>query len=144
MIVSRCAMNHQRRCPAANSRVTTRGGKTHQDGGQKFLVKTEMEGCIVLGNPPSNQDPPSPEASGWLHQSLILPQKLSLRSQQRAKTSQTPMWLNTVPCTVSVLLLMVCRGSSSRSSAACELNGRPTWKFEARLSLGLLNWAGVL
>lgn len=69
---------------------------------------------------------------GGFYQSLLLPQEPPLAGR-----------LRTVPRTVSVLLMMECRGSSARSSAACELKSRPAWKLDARLGLGLLDWAGV-
>ena len=52
--------------------------------------------------------------------------------------------LEAEPCPVSELPLRECGGSSFRSSVAWELNGRPSWELEARLCLGLQDWAGGL
>lgn len=136
-----CHESLLRRCPTANPRVTTRGGKTHQNESLKLLGTTHSSFLDTL-----------PPAKSFLHLKSVVapsviitsPQKPPLMSQAGAEPSRTPTRLNPVPCTISVLLMMEWGGSSFRSSAACELNGRPGWKLKARFRLGKLDWAGVL
>lgn len=90
-----------------------------------------------MGTPPSNQALPSSEVSAWFPQALLLPQYPLGRQQTPGPRAARPTLRHASPCTASKLLMTECRGPASAwSSAAWELNGRPTWKLEARLRGG--------
>lgn len=116
-------------------------GARHRDGGQESLRRREQT-MLCFGEPSLPRRPSI--RSKWV--ALPITASASKTSPHRPATRprlRGPGRLNTVPCTVSVLRMMECRGSSVRSSAACELKSRAAWKLEARFLPGFLDGAGV-
>lgn len=129
------------RCPTAGFRATTRGGKTQRgDGRQAVLAKAGQDAVFWGSLPPSKTFCPK-QVGGCINHCFCLRNVPSQAGNEA--TTPRPQPAATVPCTVSVLLMMECRASSVRSSAAWELKSRVAWKLEARLLPGLLDGAGV-
>ena len=145
MIISRCAVNHHFK--GAPCELTGDHQRGQDTPGWKSEVpeKPETQEALFWGTlPPTKTFLRLKRVGGSINHCFCLKSFPSRASNERTKTSWTQTQLHTVPCTVSELLMMECRGSSFRSSAAWELNGRPTWELEARLCLGLQDWAGGL